>query len=74
MVRWEEQQHRVSDIAQVKVVGRTRAKQGGGYNEGHNMAEDRPRGRAGGVALQEGKAEWNARDRGQGREWHVTSG
>ena len=61
VVRREEQQHRVNDIAQLRVVGRTRAEQGGGHDEEHNRVKDRPRGRAGWMALQEGKAEWNAR-------------
>ena len=56
--------------AQVKVVGRTRAKQGGGHDEGHNMAEGRPRSRAGWMALPEGKAEWNARAR-EGMAHHI---
>ena len=62
-VRREEQQRRVNDIAQVRVVGRTTAEQGGGHDE-------KPTGwRTGQEAEQDGwhckraKAEWNARAR-----------
>ena len=63
MVRREEEQRRVNDIAQVRVVGRTTAEQGGGHDE-------KPTGwRTGQEAEQDGwhckraKAEWNARAR-----------
>ena len=59
-VRWDEQQRRVNDIAQVRVVGRTTAEQGGGHDE-------KPTGRrTGQEAEQDGwhckraEAEWNA--------------
>ena len=61
MVRREEQQRRVNDIAQVRVVGRTRAEQGGGHDEeptgwrtGQETGQDE-------WHCKRAKAEWNAR-------------